>query len=377
MKKRYFVIALAILMALTAFAACAPAPAAPAATSSEPAAAPAAPAAPAAEPAASAGSEVTAENPINWKFSLAISDTNFQAQAWKKWADRITEETGGRLTFTFYYDDTLLDYSNAYEQLCAGICDIADVHRFASSGFRISENWKAITAGCPVGHEAELSYFLWDKFEEFRNEYKDVHVAAQSFNGGTVYQILSVNKPITCAADMKGMQIWCEADYNQFVLGCGATPINAPFAEVYSSLQKNLFDGMMIPTETLQSCNFAEVCKFITKVNIAYGTAPGHLINLDSWNALPVDIQQIITENAGFVEKANAEGFQEIEKGALQWAIDNHGTTEVIPDAAAQAEFMQILHDANLITAKKLDDQGLPGTEFVNAVAEFAAQYGN
>ena len=41
------------------------------------------------------------------KFSLAISESNFQAQAWMKWADAISKATDGAVTFTFYYDDTM------------------------------------------------------------------------------------------------------------------------------------------------------------------------------------------------------------------------------------------------------------------------------
>ncbi len=320
-------------------------------------------------------SETASDKPINWKFSLAISENNFMSAAWRAWAQKITDETDGRLTFTFYYDDTLVDSLNAYEQLVDGIADIADVHRFASSGFVLSEHWKAITTGVPVGHEADVSYDLWNGFPELRDEFKDVYVPAQAFNGGTVYQILSVNKPITKVADMKGMQIWCEADFNQFVLDCGATPINAPFPEVYSSLQKNLFDGMMIPTETLQSCNFAEVCKYVNMVNIAYATGPGHIINKDSWNALPDDIKDIINSQASFVEAENAKGFQASEASALDWAVENHGTTAIYPDAAAAAEFNQVLMNANLKVAKELDAQGLPGTAFVKAVAEYSAKY--
>ena len=322
-------------------------------------------------------SETASDKPINWKFSLAISENNFQAQAWKAWADKVTAETDGKLTFTFYYDDTLVDSLNAYEQLVDGIADIADVHRFASSGFVISEHWKAVTSGVPVGHEADVSHDLWDNIQEFRDEYKDVYVPAQAFNGGTVYQILSVNKPITKVADMKGMQIWCEADFNQFVLDCGATPINAPFPEVYSSLQKNLFDGMMIPTETLQSCNFAEVCNYVNFVNIAYATAPGHLVNKDSWNALPEDVKQVIRDNEEFIEQENHKRFMEIESTALDWAIENHGTTPIYPDAAATKEFTKVLQNANLKVAKELDAQGLPGTAFVKAVAEYSAKYTN
>ena len=54
---------------------------------------------------------------------------------------------------------------------------------------------------------------------------------------------------------------------------CGATPCKYPFSEVYSSLQKNMYDGMLIPTETLQSCNLPKYANTV-KLNLSYAS-PG------------------------------------------------------------------------------------------------------
>lgn len=313
----------------------------------------------------------------NLKFSLAISENNFQAESWRKWAEAVTEATDGRVQFTFYYDDTLIDANAEYQQLLSGVADIADVHRYANDGFVISENWKSITSGVPEDAVVDFSYKLYDTFDAISNEYKDVHVLAQGFNGGTMYQLLTVNKEVKTPADMKGLTIWCEADWNGFVRECGANPVNTPFSEVYSSLQKNMYDGMLIPTETLQSCNFAEVCKYCIKLNLCYTSAPGHLMNLDTWNSLPEDIQQIIDseEIRSVVETANVEGFKTSEEGAMKWAEDTFGTKEVVLTDEQRAEFISLVQKANLAKAAELDAQGLPGTEIVESLAKWSEEW--
>ena len=313
----------------------------------------------------------------NLNFSLAVSESNFQAQAWKAWADAVTEASDGRVQFTFYYDNTLIDSNAEYQQLISGIADIADVHRFANDGFVISENWKSLTSGVPEDAVVEFSYRLFNEFEAIRNEYKDVKVLAQGFNGGTMYQLLTVNKEVRTPEDLKGLTIWCEADWNGFVEKCGATPVNTPFSEVYASLQKNMYDGMMIPTETLQSCNFAEVCKYCVKLNLCYTSAPGHLMNMDTYNSLPDDIKAIIDdpEIAKVVETANVEGFKAIEATAMQWAEENHGTKEVILSDEEYDAFISLVQEANLEKAAELDAQGLPGTEIVEALAKWSAEW--
>ena len=321
-------------------------------------------------------SEAGEEN-YNLKFSLAVSESNFQAESWRTWADAVTEATDGRVTFTFYYDDTLIDANAEYQQLLSGVADIADVHRYANDGFNISEVWKSLTSGLPEDAAVDFSYRLYEEFDAISDEFKDVKVLAQGFNGGTMYQLLTVNKEVKQPSDMAGLTIWCEADWNGFVEKCGATPVNTPFSEVYSSLQKNMYDGMLIPTETLQSCNFAEVCKYCVKLNLSYASAPGHLMNMDTWNSLPDDIKEIIDseEIRSVVEKANVEGFKSAEEGAMEWAEETYGTKEVVLTDQQHDAFMELVKEANLEKAKELDSKGLPGTEIVEALAKWTAEW--
>lgn len=321
-------------------------------------------------------SEAGEEN-YNLKFSLAVSESNFQAESWRTWADAVTEATDGRVTFTFYYDGTLIDANAEYQQLLSGVADIADVHRYANDGFNISEVWKSLTSGIPEDAAVDFSYRLYEEFDAISDEFKDVKVLAQGFNGGTMYQLLTVNKEVKQPSDMAGLTIWCEADWNGFVEKCGATPVNTPFSEVYSSLQKNMYDGMLIPTETLQSCNFAEVCKYCVKLNLSYASAPGHLMNMDTWNSLPDDIKEIIDseEIRSVVEKANVEGFKSAEEGAMEWAEETYGTKEVVLTDQQHDAFMELVKEANLEKAKELDSKGLPGTEIVEALAKWTAEW--
>ena len=75
-----------------------------------------------------------------------------------------------------------------------------------------------------------------------RKRQNSVHPLAYAFDGGT-YQLLTVNKEVDSVDDMKGLVIWREADFNDFVKGMGATPVNTPWSEVYSSLQKNMYEN--------------------------------------------------------------------------------------------------------------------------------------
>ena len=288
----------------------------------------------------------------------------------------ITEKTGGRVTFQFYYDSTLLDPNGEYAQLKAGIADIADMHKYASDGFKILEKWKGLTLGTPIPAQVEMTKTLFNEFDELQKEVSEVKVLADAFDGGT-YQLLTVNKEVHSVDDMKGLVIWCEADFKDFFTALGATPVNTPWSEVYSSLQKNMYDGLFIAAETLQGVNFAEVCHNVTMVNLNYLAAPGHFMNLNTWNSLPEDIQAVFDdpEVVGYIEENMATSAQESEASAIEWAVENHGTNIIELSDEEQQKFVDILNDSKLGMAEAWDAEGLPGTDLLNRIVELSADY--
>lgn len=321
------------------------------------------------------GGDADSDKVYELSFSLLNGESNFQSQAWTNWANAINEASDGRLNIKMYYDSTMIDSSAEYQQLLAGVADIVDAHRYASDGFAISENWKCITSGIPADAVVDFSYRLYNEIPAIADEYKDVKVLAQAWNGGTTYQLLTVNKPVHSPDDMKGMTIWCEADWNGFIKACGATPVNVPFNEVYSGLSKNMYDGLMIAEETLQSCSFAEVCKYSNQLNLSYASEPGHLMNLDSWNALPEDLQKLIDDHASMIEEEQMAAFIKTTDEAFKWAQETYGVERVDLTDEEEAVFLETVRKANLEKAKELDAKGLPGTEIVESLAKWTEEW--
>ena len=175
----------------------------------------------------SASSGDDSQKTYNLKFSIEGSEGLRQSVLWREWANMITEKTDGRVTFQFYYDSTLLDPNGEYAQLKAGIADIADMHKYASDGFKILEKWKGLTLGTPIPAQVEMTKTLFNEFDELQKEVSEVKVLADAFDGGT-YQLLTVNKEVHSVDDMKGLVIWCEADFNDFFTALGANLSTPP-----------------------------------------------------------------------------------------------------------------------------------------------------
>lgn len=323
-----------------------------------------------------ASDDGSADKVYKLKVSLEPSESNFMAENWREWAQAVTEKSGGRLEFQFYYDNTLVDPNAQYQQLVAGIADICDVHRYASDGFVISENWKLLTAGIPADQQVSLSYQFLEEFPQVADEFKDVKILAHTYSGGGAYDLLTVKKAVNSPADLAGMTIWCEADWNDFILACGATPVNTPFSEVYSSLQKNMYDGLMIAAETLKSCNFAEVCNFVTYIDFWYLSGPGYYMNKNTYEKLPDDLKAIIDDEVlrTELEEANYQDGIELETTSIEWAEENFGTTVIYPTDEAKQAFLDKLTESKQSLAADLDAMGLPGSDMVSTIAGYAAE---
>ncbi len=322
------------------------------------------------------GGSGDSQETYNLKYSFEGNETMRLIQAWLEWEDLITEATDGRVTFTNYYDSTLLDANAEITQLQSGIADIGNVHKYASDGFVMFEKWKGFTMGTPIDGQIEMTKQLVEEFPELQEEISIFKTLAYAFDGGS-YQLLTVNKEVDSVSDMKGMVIWCEADFNDFIEGLGATPVNTPWSEVYSSLQKNMYDGLLIAAETLQGNNFAEVCKYCTLINLNYLTAPGDFMCLDTWNSLPEDIQAVFDdpEIVGFIENEMAEGGRKSEEEVLEWAKNEMGTKIIELSDEEHQKFVDILNDSKKGIADAWDKQGLPGTKLLNRMIELSAEY--
>lgn len=112
-------------------------------------------------------------------------------------------------------------------------------------------------------------------------------------------QMCSLPKPIKSAADFAGFKMRAPPSKIAIdlftTLGASPTPITA--AEMYTSLQTHIVDGLDLPVGAVQLFKIYEVIKYVTYTNHMWS---GYWLtgNLEAWNALPPDVQAIVERNA-------------------------------------------------------------------------------
>lgn len=73
------------------------------------------------------------------------------------------------------------------------------------------------------------------------------------------------------------------------------TPQNIEWAEVYTSLQTGLIDGLMTSFNAGYNNGFCEVTKHMSMIFAMPGITVPFVVNKDAWNELPTDLQDTVT----------------------------------------------------------------------------------
>lgn len=111
-------------------------------------------------------------------------------------------------------------------------------------------------------------------------------------------QISTSTKPIRNAADLVGMKIRTPNSqlFNDFFKSLGAEPKTINFNQLYESLKNQVVDGQDNPLGVTETNKFYEVQKYTSITNHMW-SGFNLLANLQFWNTVPSDIQEIIKHN--------------------------------------------------------------------------------
>jgi len=113
-------------------------------------------------------------------------------------------------------------------------------------------------------------------------------------------------KLLTAPADFKGLKIRTPApSRNECVTAWGGTPGSIAADDVYDALGKGSIDGSISGWSTYGPRNYYEVAKYYT--GPAWVASWFFMINLDTWNSLPKDAQQVVGQAAKNGEKKSIE----------------------------------------------------------------------
>lgn len=217
--------------------------------------------------------------------------------AWEPALKAIQEKSGGRLVINTFEPGALVPVEGMLSAAGTGAIDLALA---AASRYPIiPQDLGIIDSALPMAwstpEDAWSIYYEHGLLDLLREVYMD------SFNvyypgpaGGSANYGFSTAFPVTSLDDFKGKKIRASASMTPMVEAIGALPVYVPGAELYMALKLGTVDGMCYSMSGFITQKFGEVITHVILPSLKCPPTAVWWINLDSWNTLPKDLQNLI-----------------------------------------------------------------------------------
>lgn len=238
-----------------------------------------------------------------------------------KWEEAITEFTKGKITFENYWSASLLNATNALQGVGDGVADVGLIIPSYFPKQMPVASWffgfGAALSGSTVhdvgaGGATSLEFGL--TYQPLVEEYASLNVKLLQGTSTPAYNLLC-NKPISSLEEAKGKRARAiGAVWSDSAEALGMTTVSIAFNEAYEGLQRGVFDCMVLnPNQLVIGMVFKAVAPEYVPVTMAQLQSSSWVMNLDTWNSFPKELQDFITEQ-NIVAAANIwKGYMQIE----------------------------------------------------------------
>lgn len=307
--------------------------------------------------------------PIELSLAGFTPATSTAGQVAEAWAKGIEEATGGRVIITRYWGGTLLKGKNMHEGVIKGIADIGYcVFGYTPGRFPL---WQAMSLPVGFPDTTVANRVQWEVYQKFKpKELADTKVC--SLYTCSPCSIWS-KVPIRTLEDFQGVELRATGFCAKMVEALGGVPVGAPQPEVYEMLAKGIVDGTWSSLDVIKSYKQADVTDYVI-LNGLYVSQFYIVMNLDTWNSLPADIQKIIDDFAEEHVEMAGEFWEQKHKEGLQYAKDQ-GLEIITLSPAELARWKEAVKPMLDDYVKRMETEGLPGREFLDEIIRLNEKY--
>lgn len=276
------------------------------------------------------------DHSLRFQSSDPSGNPNFVLQ--QGWAADVAEKSGGRIAIDLLPVESIVAHNETQDAIATGILDghVTDLSYFSGRDPAFG------LMGNPVGAWSDPEQML-DFVEnggggELLNEIMNPY--GLQFIGATTpgLEALVSAVPLDGVDDLAGVKIRAPEGLVQSVFAAaGASPVNLPGSEVFTSLDKKVIDAA---DYSVLSTNQAQGLNEVAPHPVYPGFHSMPLVeismNKDKWDALPEDLQQVMTQSVRDFARVQVAALAEADAAAVAEAEAEAGGTITIHDWSAE-----------------------------------------
>lgn len=317
-------------------------------------------------------------NPIELKMSVEQGPEDGKyIYGHQPWTEMVEEATQGRVKVTIYPNSSLATGPEAYDATIKGTADIAWVPLpFYPKRFPLTEVYR--TPGSGIKDPIIASRIIWslyNRFPEIQKEFDDVKVLFM--HAMAPYIIATMEKPIRSLSDLTDLKI---ATAGQAIIvlfesvGAATTP-QPPLTTLASRLKEGVIDGITSEWEMFKTFGITETANYFTAIPTFIGPHFFMVMNKNTWNKLPPDIQQAIMSVSGDVgSKLFAEGDLKTSQITMD-ELRAQGKEIIYLSPEENARWADLVKPIQEKQIAELEAKGLPARAVFNEILRMVKEY--
>ena len=263
----------------------------------------------------------------------------------KEAADRIKQETGGRVEIQIFPNNQLGSDTDMLSQVRSGGVEFFTLSPLILSTLVPNASISGIGFAFP-NYDAVWKAMDGDLGAYVRGEIAKANLVVMDkiWDNG-FRQITSSSKPIQSPADLKGFKIRVPVSplWTSMFTAFESAPTSINFAEVYTALQTKAVDGQENPLAIISTAKLFEVQKFCSMTNHMWDGF-WFLANRRAWERLPEDLRAVVSKHLNAAAVAEREDVAKLnatlkEELAAKGMTINEPQTAPFRDALRKAGF--------------------------------------
>lgn len=254
------------------------------------------------------GSAAPVGSDVNWDeiepIELLVSSpkTENADAALVAFAERVTDRTQGKVTFSFYWGGSLVAAPEAIDALQTGRCDMIQVNVTAFENLLpLNCNLLQLPFMGMSQETTDVYDELMEKYPELKSEFEDLGIHMYGYSISSPHNIfIKAKEDIKVPSDLSGKKLVCQQlNIMNFLSDLNCAPVQAAYADFYTSIQGGVADGIITNAGAVNVQGITD----LVNQELIFGEDSGIFVELvtycmskDVWNSLPEAVQQVFVE---------------------------------------------------------------------------------
>lgn len=253
-------------------------------------------------------------------------------------ADEVARLSNGELEIEYAGGSDVIGGFDAPEAIANGVFDMS---HSANSYFAGAMPSSISLASGNASGEALQSAGVLDAYADILMQQRGVKMLGMPLSG--VGYVLQVRGNPSDLSYFKGKKIRSIPLYDPILEALGATPVTTSPAEAYTAMERGVVDGLGWPDIGLLDFKFYEQAKFVMLPDF-YQLRTVTLINPNSFNSLPSELQGVLTEASASADAIGAKWAKE-KRDAEHAEMEAAGVEFVSLSDAEGAQFRALTEE--------------------------------